>query len=81
MKSSCREVKEDCSESQDNVEVPYGLRPIICPAHREDESSYPGSPHSSFALPRSAPPTRGVHPFWLGISDVLGFWLRSMQQI
>ena len=54
--SSCREVREDCSGSQDNVEVPYSLSPITCPAHREDNSSYPGSPPSSFALSRSAAP-------------------------
>ena len=54
--SSCREVRENCDGSQDNVEVPYSLSPVTCPAHREDDTGYPGSPPSSFALPRSAAP-------------------------
>ena len=54
--SSCREVREDCSGSQDNDEGPYSLSPITCPADREDDSGYPGSPPSSFALLRSAAP-------------------------
>ena len=54
--SSCREVRENCGGSQNNVEVPYSLSPVTCPAHREDDSSYPGSLSSSFALSRSVAP-------------------------